>query len=280
MDVLGQCLSIRNMETINYPSALSIAGSDSGGCAGIQADIKSMSACGAYAATVITATTAQNTQGVTDIHAIPVQHIAAQLKAVLTDIDFGAIKIGMLHSPEVIETVEATLANYPDIPIVLDPVMVATSGDKLINEAAIERLKQFLPKATLVTPNIPEAAILLGKQLSSEKIAQAAMELGKQYKTSVLLKGGHTEEIHSEMTDVLYVYEEDRSVEIRHPKYETKNTHGTGCSLSSSVAAFLAQGMSLDSAVWNACGYVNESIAAGVNRKLGKGNGPINHFGL
>lgn len=270
------------MEHINstYNTVLSIAGSDSGGCAGIQADIKSISACNAYAATVITATTAQNTKGVFDIHPIPISHIEKQLDAVLSDINFGAIKIGMLHSCEVIVAVEQKLQEYNAKNIVIDPVMVATSGDRLIDENAISCLKSFLPKATLLTPNIPEAELLIGYKIDSHNIEKSAKAIGEGFKTSILLKGGHLNSGAKTMIDVLYDKNSKQIISIKNPKINTKNTHGTGCSLSSSIASFLSLGFSLSEAVIKGCEYVNKAIKEGEHKVLGKGNGPINHFGL
>lgn len=270
------------MEDIKTPynSVLSIAGSDSGGCAGIQADIKSISACGAYAATVITATTAQNTKGVTDIHAIPISHIEKQLDAVLSDIQFGAVKIGMLHSCEVIKVVQEKLSEYGLKNIVLDPVMVTTSGHKLITDDAIECLKNFLPKVGLITPNIPEAELLIGQKITSDNMNVMAKKIGQQFQTSVLLKGGHVNDTTNTMTDVFYVFETGEVSVITNPRIDTNNTHGTGCSLSSSIAAFLSLGESMDSAIKKGCNYVNQAIASGQHKTLGHGNGPINHFGL
>ena len=260
-----------------YNSVLSIAGSDSGGCAGIQADIKSISACGAYAATVITATTAQNTVGVTDIHGLPIAHIKAQMDAVLSDIEFGAIKIGMLHSPEVIKVVQETLAGYKVKNIILDPVMVATSGDKLVTDEGIEALKGFLPHTSLITPNVPEAELLLGHSILLENLEDSAKELGDMFDVSVLLKGGHLKATET-MTDVLYLRDEAKLVRIENKTFDTKHTHGTGCSLSSSIAAYTSLGFALEEAVVNGCTYVNKAIEAGQDKVLGKGNGPINHF--
>ncbi|KJD33376.1 phosphomethylpyrimidine kinase [Tamlana nanhaiensis] len=270
------------MENINstYNSVLTIAGSDSGGGAGIQADIKSISACGAFVASVITATTAQNTLGVTDIHAIPVTHIGAQLDAVLNDITFGAIKIGMLHSKEVIQTVEEKLAQYNAKNIVLDPVMVATSGDKLITDTAIETLKSFLPKVDLITPNIPEAELLLESKISTDNFIASAEALANTYQTSVLLKGGHIENHSNQVMDVLFDYNSKSIHEFVNTKVDTKNTHGTGCSLSSSIATYLCLGHPLEVAVKKGCDFVNKAIYNGKNKILGKGNGPINHFNL
>ncbi len=262
---------------MRYKSVLSIAGSDSGGCAGIQADIKSISANGAYAATVITATTAQNTQGVFDIHPIPIAHIKAQLEAVLDDMEFGAVKIGMLHSSEVIETVKTTLEKYNVQKIILDPVMVATSGDSLMTKEAIESLKSFLPNTYLITPNIPEAEILTGHTISLENVAYAAQKIGKKFNVSVLLKGGHLE-VSNQMTDTLYLKKTEKIVTIYNKAIDTKHTHGTGCSLSSSIAAYISLGFGLEEAVAKGCKYINKAIESGKDRVLGKGNGPINHF--
>ncbi|MBT9188894.1 MULTISPECIES: bifunctional hydroxymethylpyrimidine kinase/phosphomethylpyrimidine kinase [Zobellia] len=260
-----------------YPCVLTIAGSDSGGCAGIQADIKSISANGAFAASVITATTAQNTRGVFDIHAIPVSHIRKQLIVVLEDIEFGAIKIGMLHSAEVIETVKKTLKEYSVKNIVLDPVMVATSGDRLLNKAALDSLKSFLGDAYLITPNIPEAEILIDKKIDFNSVAEAAKEIGNTFKTSVLLKGGHLEG-SDQMTDTLFLYDTQKTVFVSNKRIHTKNTHGTGCTLSSAIAAQLSLGYDLEEAVKKACSYLNKAILQGKDRVLGMGHGPVQHF--
>ena len=262
-----------------YKSVLSIAGSDSGGCAGIQADIKSISANGAYAATVITATTAQNTVGVTDIHGLPIAHIKAQLDAVLSDIKFGAVKIGMLHSKEVIEVVQERLAFYAIEKIILDPVMIATSGDKLISNEAISSLKLFFPQTYLITPNIPEAELIIGHEITLENMEDSAKEIGDEFGVSVLLKGGHLESKEL-MTDMLYLKEAGKLVTINNKSIDTNHTHGTGCSLSSSIATYVALGFELEEAVQKSCAYLNEAIEAGKEMLLGKGNGPINHFML
>jgi hydroxymethylpyrimidine/phosphomethylpyrimidine kinase len=262
----------------HYHSVLTIAGSDSGGCAGIQADIKSISANGGYAASVITATTAQNTQGVTDIHAIPVPHLIAQMEAVLSDITFGAVKIGMLHSSEVIEAVQNTLAKYKIHTIILDPVMVATSGDTLIDDAAIERLKSFLPHVMLITPNIPEAQILIGHDIDLQNLEASTKEIGEAYQVSVLLKGGHLK-LTDEMTDALYNHSTGKVTLIKNKAIDTINTHGTGCSLSSSIATFISLGDTLEDAATKGCNYLNKAIRDGKDKVLGKGHGPINHFG-
>jgi len=262
-----------------YPSVLSIAGSDSGGGAGIQADIKSISANGGYGATVITASTAQNTQGVTDIHPLPLSHIKAQLDAVLSDISFGAVKIGMLHSADVISLVQERLAFYKIERIVLDPVMISTSGKRLLDKNAIEQLKNFLPHTYLITPNIPEAELLIGHEISLDNLKASAKKLGEKFSVSVLLKGGHLESKEI-MTDMLYIKNRDKLVTINNPSIDTKNTHGTGCSLSSAIATHLTLGLDLEEAVIVSCAYLNRAIEAGKDRLLGEGNGAINHFML
>ncbi|CAA6826473.1 MAG: Hydroxymethylpyrimidine phosphate kinase ThiD (EC [uncultured Sulfurovum sp.] len=276
---MGLCLQTRKVGDLmsRYNSVLSIAGSDSSGGAGIQADIKSISANGAYAATVITATTAQNTQGVTDIHGLPIAHIKAQLEAVLSDIEFGAVKIGMLHSSEVIDVVASTLKAYGIKKIVLDPVMVATSGDKLITNQAIDRLKEFLPHTYLITPNIPEAELLIGHKIDLSNMETSVKELAEKFSVSVLLKGGHLE-AQEFMTDMLYIKETAKLVIINNDTVKTNNTHGTGCSLSSSIATYLTLGFELEEAVVKSCTYLNEAIKSGKDKVLGKGNGPIDHF--
>ncbi|ARN71496.1 bifunctional hydroxymethylpyrimidine kinase/phosphomethylpyrimidine kinase [Nonlabens tegetincola] len=263
-----------------YHTVLTIAGSDSGGCAGIQADIKSISACGAFAASVITATTAQNTQGVFDIHPIPIDHIEKQLDAVFTDITFQAVKIGMLHSCEVIKLISKKLQEYHAVNVVIDPVMVATSGDRLITNEALQSLKSLLPQAYLITPNSKEAELLLEQEINPKNAQEAAQQLAEKYQTSVLLKGGHMDHAPDEMVDILYNFETAQTILLKNPKVETRHTHGTGCSLSSSIATFLSKGYSLEKSVDLACQYINSAILNGKDKVLGKGNGPINHFGL
>lgn len=260
-----------------YHTILTIAGSDSSGGAGIQADIKSISANGSYAASVITASTAQSTLGVTDIHPIPVAHIVKQLEAVLNDIHIDVVKIGMLHSKEVIEAVQKTLADYAIEKIVLDPVMIATSGDTLLSDDAIESLKAFLPHVMLITPNIPEAELLLGHSIDLENQEASAKTLAEMYHTSVLLKGGHLD-FTDTMTDVLYNYESKKSTIIQNKAIESKNTHGTGCTLSSAIATHLAKGESLENAATKGCTYLNKAIDAGKDKVFGHGHGPVNHF--
>ena len=261
----------------SYCPILSIAGSDSGGGAGIQADIKSISANGGYAASVITASTAQNTQGVTDIHPIPVPHIIMQMKAVFDDIHFSCIKIGMLHSSEVIQAVQDTLEMYKITNIVFDPVMIATSGDKLLNDDAVHSLKEFLPKVRLITPNIPEAELLIGHKIDINNLQATAQELAELYRTSVLLKGGHLE-LTDTMTDILYNHENKKITVIHNKTIKTINTHGTGCSLSSSIATYIGLGFSLEDSCLKGCEYLNKAIQRGKDKVLGHGHGPVEHF--
>ncbi len=267
------------MKKIPYKTVLTIAGSDSSGGAGIQADIKTISANGAYSASVITASTAQNTQGVRDIHPIPIPHIVQQLEAVLEDIEFGAVKIGMLHSSEVVEVVKETLAKYRVKNIILDPVMISTSGNSLLNQNAIESLKAFLPSVLVMTPNIPEAKLLLGKDIELKNVKESAKALGEKYKTSVLLKGGHLE-FTEIMTDTLYNYQTKELTTIQNRAVQTVNTHGTGCTLSSAIATFICLGESLEGATIKGCAYLNQALVDGKDKYLGKGHGAVNHFGI
>lgn len=266
------------MNNRQYKRVLTIAGSDSGGGAGIQADLKAISACGAYGMTAITAITAQNTRGVSGIHPVPVEMIEKQIRAVVEDIGVDAVKIGMLHSAEVIETVARLLKEYQCPHIVLDPVMVATSGDKLLQDEAIDALKSALiPLADLITPNIPEAAILLGKkELDTNVLPAAARELGKLGSKAVLLKSGHID--RSRLTDILFESAGGLSYMFDYKRIETDNTHGTGCTLSSAIAASLALGHPLQEAVRLASDYIHEAIARGADYTLGGGHGPVHHF--
>lgn len=279
MAVLGQRLSTRNMENIKqYKTVLTIAGSDSGGGAGIQADIKSISATGCYAASAITALTAQNTLGVHGIHPVPVDFLAQQLDAVFTDINFDAVKIGMLHSTEVILTVKKALLKYHAKNIVLDPVMVATSGDPLLQEEAISSLKnELLPLANLITPNLPEASLLLGKPITSQNsLADAAQELAENFKTNILLKAGHFND--TTLTDVLYNYNTGNTIFYENTRIDTQNTHGTGCTLSSAIASFLAQENDMTTSIQKAITYLHQALHYGKDYQLGKGHGPVHHF--
>lgn len=262
----------------HYKIALSIAGSDPSGGAGIQADLKTFSACGCYGATVIVAVVDENTVGVTDVHPVPVSFVSGQIKSVMDDIGADAIKIGMLHSSELILSVRDTLSKYNVKNIVLDPVMVATSGDKLLQDEAIETLKnELIPFVRVITPNIPEAEILLGKKINrQEDLLHVVKDLSFGKKVSVLLKAGHLTE--DELTDVFYNAETDEIIELSSKRIYTNNTHGTGCTFSSAIAAFLAQGLSLNDAIRCAKDYMNKAIIAGADYEIGKGHGPVHHF--
>lgn len=257
--------------------ALTIAGSDSGGGAGIQADLKAMSALGVFGASVITAVTAQNTRAVTAIHGIPLDVVDAQIEAVLADLDVGAIKIGMLATPEIIRCVADSINGFSG-PVVLDPVMIAKSGDSLLAEDAIATLRsELLPRAHVLTPNLPEAACLLGTsvaQTRDELVAQgiALCDLGA---FAVMMKGGHAK--GTICHDVL-VSDGKVLAEFTAPRRQTINTHGTGCTLSSSIAAGLAKGLPLVKAVGTAHTYLQAAIAEADALNIGHGHGPVHHF--
>jgi hydroxymethylpyrimidine/phosphomethylpyrimidine kinase len=260
-----------------YISVLTIAGSDSGGGAGIQADIKTISALGCYATSVITAVTSQNTLGVSDIHPIPIAHIASQLKAVMTDIPPRAIKIGMVDRPEVAQVIAACLDRYPDIPVVFDPVMVATSGHRLVLDETMTSLRELLfPRATLLTPNLDEASLLINRELvKKEEMLQAGIDIFNQGAKAVLVKGGH---LKGEQATDLLLWGHDHYRLFELPYIQTLNGHGTGCTLSSAIAVGLAKGMSLEQAVQRARDYIWQAIFAGKDVRTGKGSGPLNHF--
>ena len=264
--------------TRRYRRVLSIAGSDSGGGAGIQADLKTFSAIGCYGMTVITALTAQNTTGVTGIHAVPPHFAAEQLDAVYADIGTDAVKIGMLYSAELIEAVAGRLREYGAGNIVLDPVMVAQSGDRLLEDEAVEALKsRLMPLAAVVTPNLPEAEVLCGRPLSGgEQCAAAAKELAGTGCGAVLIKGGHGGGAGSD--DLLYFRREDRLVTLPAERIATRNNHGTGCTLSSAIASYLARGADVETAVRDAKRYITSAIRAGAEYRLGRGHGPVHHF--
>ena len=261
-----------------YCKVLTIAGSDSGGGAGIQADLKTFSAIGCYGMSVITALTAQNTQGVKAIHAVPPAFALEQIESVLSDIGADAIKIGMLYSAELIEAVAQGLKKHGAQKIVLDPVMVAQSGDKLLQNDAIEAIKEnLMPLADVVTPNIPEASVLTGRRLNRRKdIEKAAETLAKHGSRSILIKGGHGDE--SKSTDLLFLARQNRFVSLEAERIETRNNHGTGCTLSSAIASYMAKGSDIEEAVRQAKTFMNQSIAAGAAYKIGHGHGPVHHF--
>lgn len=253
-------------------TALTIAGSDSSGGAGIQADIKTMTVHGVYAMSAITALTAQNTTGVTDIMEVTPEFLGEQLDCIFTDIYPNAVKIGMVASGKLIEMIADKLSQYQAKQIVVDPVMVATSGARLISEEAIEILKtRLLPMADLLTPNIPEAEVLSGMKVqSAEDMERAAARISESYHCAVLCKGGHK---LNDANDLLY--EGGRAVWFRGKRIDNPNTHGTGCTLSSAIASNLAKGYSLPESVNKAKFYISKALEAGLD--LGKGSGPMNH---
>lgn len=261
-----------------YPCVLTIAGSDSSGGAGIQADIKAISATGCYAASVITALTAQNTLGVQAVQAISPEFIAKQMESVLCDLRIRAIKIGMLFDADIIRIVAKKLQEFQIKNVVLDPVMIAKSGDELLKPEAIFALKsELLSKCYLITPNLDEAEKLLGTSIKNrEEMAAAATKLGQQYQTNVLVKGGHLSV--DDAADVLFLQQNNSLHWFQSTRVETKNTHGTGCTFSAAIASFLAQKYDLYEAISAAKNYLNEAILAAQHCKIGHGFGPLHHF--
>lgn len=260
-----------------YPIVLSIAGSDSSGGAGIQADIKTMSAIGVFATTVITAITAQNTTGVTAIQGISPDIVGKQIEAVFSDLHPKAVKIGMLFSKEIIEVVASNLERYKPRHIILDPVMISTSGSRLISEDAIDTLlNRLFPIATVITPNKMEAEYLAGISINGiEDISNVAKQILSYGGNAVLIKGGHFD-CHT-MTD--YLIDKDGNVKLFHGNFiQTDNTHGTGCTLSSAIASYLALDLSLPSAIDYAKKYLQAALENGADISTGYGHGPLNHF--
>ena len=280
MDVLGQCLSSRKMENLTYRRCLTIAGSDPSGGAGIQADLKTFSALGCYGMSAIVAVVDENTVGVTGVHPVPVGFVEGQIRSCLDDIGADAVKIGMLHSAELIEAVRRTLDDYQSLTdIVLDPVMVATSGDALLEADAVGALREVLiPRARVITPNIPEAEMLLGRRIDAQAdlpaFARALSEACGG--VSVFLKAGHLSD--ARLIDVFFNAESDDMLFLESERLPTVNTHGTGCTLSSALAAMLARGASLNDAARGAKDYISEAIAAGAKYRIGHGHGPVQHF--
>ena len=262
----------------SYFRALTIAGSDSGGGAGIQADLKTFSALGCFGMSAITALTAQNTHEVTGIFAVPPEFIGQQIDAVMEDIGTDAVKIGMLHSPEVIEAVAAKLDQWNCPNVVADPVMVSKSGDKLLQDEAVRALKKLLiPRADIITPNLPEASVLLERDVQThEDMIQAAMDLADLGCDNILLKGGHLE--NEDSGDLLFQKKSGTMTRLPGSRIDTKNSHGTGCTLSSAVCANLARGLDLKTAVQEAKIYITRALAAGARYTTGKGHGPVKHF--
>jgi hydroxymethylpyrimidine/phosphomethylpyrimidine kinase len=259
------------------PIALTIAGSDSSGGAGIQADLKTFAAFGVYGASVITALTAQNTRGVSGIHQVPAEFVVAQIDAVFADLDVKAVKIGMVAQLPVIDAIAAGLQRWSPKHVVFDPVMVATSGDRLLAPDAVDALRRkLIPHADLITPNLPEAGALLDERIAASEAAiesqgRRLLAMGCR---AVLIKGGHGHGAQS----IDYLVREDRIVVLPAPRIATRNTHGTGCSLSSAIAAGLAKGDELETAVREAKCWISAAIAAADRLNVGQGHGPIHHF--
>ena len=259
-----------------YPRVMSIAGSDSGGGAGIQADLKTLAALGCYGMTAITALTAQNTLGVRAIHPVPPEILRDQIDAVVEDIGVDAVKIGMLHSSEIVRTVAAAIDRHALQRVVLDPVMISTSGARLIDDQAQAVLvTELFARAIVVTPNLDEAAMLVGRRIENEAAMEiAARELIELGAAAVLLKGGH---LAGETVSDLLLMRDGTVHWMRAPRIATYNTHGTGCTLSSAIAAYLALGATLPQAVASARSYVRGALQAGAAVRTGAGSGPLNH---
>lgn len=262
----------------NKPCVLTIAGSDSSGGAGIQADIKTISAMGCYAASVITALTAQNTLGVQAIYEITPECVEKQLESVFSDLTIGAVKIGMLHNEKIISAVSSSLLRFKPNFIVLDPVMISKNNCELLNTPAISILKEKLfPAVTLLTPNTVEAECLLGTPINhSSEQESAAIKMGTEFKTNVLIKGGHLN--NQQSSDVLYLYKDAQIYWFHATRIDSKNTHGTGCSLSSAIASYLAKGYSLKESIEYAKNYLTKAIVSGKTLTIGQGCGPLDHF--
>jgi hydroxymethylpyrimidine/phosphomethylpyrimidine kinase len=265
------------MNKYKYPVVLSIAGSDSGGGAGIQADIKTISALGCYGTTVITAITAQNTLGVSNIYAIPSEIVSAQMTAVINDIPPSTIKIGMVYLKESAEIIAEILKLHSEIPVIFDPVMVATSGTNLMNSNCLSVFKKFLfPLTTLLTPNLNEAGLITGMAVNNLADMHVAVsriiDLGCN---AVLIKGGHLQ--GNDLYDV-YLDRDDRQRIFKSKAIQSNNTHGTGCTLSSAIASYLALGDDLMLAIEKGKDYVHQAIEHGRSIRIGKGTGPLNHF--
>nr|WP_164837266.1 bifunctional hydroxymethylpyrimidine kinase/phosphomethylpyrimidine kinase [Vibrio alfacsensis] len=260
------------------PIVLTIAGSDSGGGAGIQADIKAISATGSFACSVITAITSQNTQGVSAIFPIPLDHVESQLDSVFTDLNIVAVKVGMLADSNIIKVVASKIKQYQPKHLVIDPVMVATSGDLLLEQSAISTLKEALiPLADIITPNLPEGAALTGKAVpqSESEMNDMITDLRALGAKAVLLKGGHLEKDENS-NDLLIL--QDSAELISAKRFPTKNTHGTGCTLSSAIASYLGQENSLNRAVHLGKEYITQAIAHADELDVGQGHGPVHHF--
>nr|WP_196791808.1 bifunctional hydroxymethylpyrimidine kinase/phosphomethylpyrimidine kinase [Motilibacter deserti] len=255
---------------------MSVAGSDPSGGAGIQADLKAFSAMGAYGGAVLTALTAQSTRGVSGVLPVPAEFVTAQLDAVLDDLDVRAVKIGMLGGPDVVAAVAEALDRHAVPQVVVDPVMVATSGDRLVDDATVDAIRDLLvPLATVLTPNLPEAATLLRlPEATADTMTDAGIALRQMGASAVLVKGGHLS--GPESTDVLV--DPEGVLALSAARVATSNTHGTGCTLSSAIAASLAQGVPLRASVQRAKDYLTEALQAADELHVGTGNGPVHHF--
>lgn len=261
-----------------YFRVLTIAGSDSGGGAGLQADLKTFAALECYGMSAVTALTAQNTCGVTAVQPVPAAFVTAQLEAVFSDIGTDAVKIGMLHNAEVIEAVTSCLRRFKVKNVVLDPVMVAKGGDRLLEEKAVAvMLSELVPLVDVLTPNLPEAEVLLNRPIEGDlEMDRAAQQLAKLGARAVLLKGGH---LKGEVCrDLLHIYRTDEMTEFAEKRIETCNLHGTGCTLSAALAAFLARGCTLLEAASQAKQYLSAALQAGASYQIGQGHGPLHHF--
>ena len=261
----------------HHPVILSIAGSDCSGGAGIQADIKTISALGGYAASAITAVTVQNTLGVRAVQAMPPEIVRGQIEAVMEDLQPAAIKIGMVHDVRIVRVIADCLRKYTPAYIVYDPVMVSTSGRKLMTDETIEEIKkELLPLVTLITPNIDEATVLTGKSIRDiREMQEAARILTDDFHTNILIKGGHLE--GDVMFDLLHTAESAYHI-YKEKKIESNNLHGTGCTLSSAIATCLAKGYPMEESVRCAKAYITQAIIAGRDLHIGHGNGPLWHF--
>ena len=261
-----------------YHTVLTIAGSDCSGGAGIQADIKTISALGCYAASAITAVTVQNTCGVSAIHPIPAEYVKSQIEAVMTDIKPEAVKIGMINDVEIVRAIASSIKTYRPKFVVFDPVMVSTSGCKLIEDKAIEAIKnELIPLSTIITPNLKEAIVLTGDNLShADSMIEAGRKILNYGCHSVLVKGGHLD--GDDMCDVLCINGDSNPYTFTARKIDSHNTHGTGCTLSSAIATNLALGYTLQEAVNRAKEYVYKGILTGKDIHIGNGHGPLNHF--
>lgn len=265
------------MKKYTYHSVLAIAGFDGSGGAGIQADIKTISALGCFATSVLTALPVQNTTGVKTIYPVPYQAVKEQIETIIDDIYPDAIKIGMVHSNELVDSIVNVLKNFPTIPVIFDPVMVSTSGHKLINDETIQAIiDKLFPLADIITPNLDEANTLAKTTIETVKdMYQAGEKIKNLGVKNILLKGGH---LKTTPLTSLFFNEDGQVQEFHFEKYDTNNTHGSGCTLSSAIASYLAQGKSMLEAVTLAQNYVQNAIYHGQDVAIGKGNGPLNHF--